>query len=156
MDITWRTVLLDRWVWADLLAFAILSTVHLIAWREVREERGDPQDRERAAGALRATATAGISAVGILIPFSLVAVRVGSPPVPASTLVDVFVAELWLAFSMAFGLFVIWLVAAKGTSRNVLTMRLAGLPYGWQLIALLVGVVRLLVGIGTLVEGLRA
>ena len=76
-----------------------------------------------------------------------------SPPIPASSTLDVFLADLWFTASLFCGLYVLWRVAAKSGSRNVFNLRDVGLVYGFQLIVLFTGVLRLVIGVAALVGG---
>ncbi len=94
---------------------------------------------------MSATATGGLTAVGILIPATLVAVQISHPN--AAALSSVFFGDLWFALSLVCGLYVLWISGVKVSTENVLNRKDVGISHGLQLLALLVGVARLLFGI---------
>ena len=94
----------------------------------------------------------GLGAVGILIPVTLITAQIGKPTI--ATLSQIFFADVWFTLSLIFGLHILFTVGVKAGTENVLNRRgLIGIPYGLQLLSLLVGVIRLLVGVAILFSG---
>jgi hypothetical protein len=156
MEITWGNVFATRFVWLDLIVFGVPSLLHVLSWLGVdRHFPDDSEARSAAAESFRSTAVAGITAVGIMIPVTLLVIQLGSSsgsPIPAESLLDVFLADLWLTLSLLFGLYVVWVVAAKSGSRNVYNRLDVGICYGLQLTALFTGVLRLVIAMAAIVE----
>jgi hypothetical protein len=92
--------------------------------------------------------------VGVLLPLSLVAIQVVADHGPGVAithiLIDVFVADVWFAVALLLGLFVLFVVAYESGTMNVMNARIVVLPLVWQFIALIVGGVRLLIGVAGL------
>jgi hypothetical protein len=157
MQIDWANVFVKRFFWVDLLVFALPSFVHLISWLATpRSFPDDVESRRNGAESFRSTAIGGITAVGILIPVTLLAIQLGTSntsSIPASSMLDVFLADLWFTLSLFFGLYVLWVVAVKSGSKNAYNLPDVGISYGLQLTALLTGVVRLVIGIAGVVNG---
>ena len=131
MEITWANVFATRFFWLDLIVFGLLSFLHVGAWLGTsREYPSDPESRASASESFRSTAVGGLTAVGILIPVTMLGIQLGvssSPPIPASSTLDVFLADLWFTASLFCGLYVLWRVAAKSGSRNVFNLRDVGI-----------------------------
>ncbi len=69
-------------------------------------------------------------------------------------LLDFFVACIWFLISLSLGLYVLYFGVYKGYTENLLTYRHIGMIIGFQLFFLLVGVLRLVWALGTLIAGL--
>lgn len=106
-------------------------------------------ERELAANALNSASVAGITAVSILIPASLLIVQIAfdKTGVPRESLEDVFRASAWFLVSLIFGIILIFLIPMQCPKNNVARILVTGIPFGPQLIALLIGVIWFVVGI---------
>src|SRR5262249_24539056 len=138
------------WVWIDALIAVILGGMHALAW-PMGGYAEEPTPRKDAGDAMARTATAGTTAVGIMIPATLVVAKIGQPAPPV--LGDIFFADVWFTVSLAFGLYVLWSVGVRASTGNVLNRRDVGWVYGWQLILVLIGVARLMVGLARVFGG---
>lgn len=151
MDESWGRLFWSRFVWIDLVGVGALALIHLMAWHEASSEGTEvgenAEHRAGAAASFRSTSTGGITAVGILLPLSLVPIQLAqtrpSGP-PAGAVFDIFVADLWLGASLLLGLWVLWLVAMRAHATNVLSSRSIGVAYGWQLFTFAAGLARFL------------
>jgi hypothetical protein len=146
-SVSWTDAFWSDWVWVDVVIFLILGAVHTGAWISTSpQDPGDATTRAAAAAALTSAGTAGLTAVGIMLPLSLAAGqlhRTGPGP-----LEHVFFADIWFALSLLFGLLALYVIAPNAVSQYVVRRRIVGIPFGLQLLSLLIGVARLLVGIG--------
>lgn len=151
-SINWPQAFLDDKAWLDVLVVAALGVVHGLAWWGSGEGRSTaPEERIPVATSITATVSGEITAVGILIPATLVAVQIVKPT--SAVLAVIFFADVWFALSLTFGLYILWTVAVKASTQNVLNRHDVGLVYGLQFITLLAGIVRLLIGIAILFSG---
>ena len=144
--------------WWDVIVFLLLGLVHIGGWLEIRSKlRVTPlnsrDEREFAASALNNASVAGVTAVSILIPASLIIIQLGAEKTgfPNRALEEVFRASLWFLLSLAFGLFLLFLIPMRSQKHNVARDLLMGIPFGPQLAALLIGMIWLVAGIYTAV-----
>jgi hypothetical protein len=153
MGIPWHSILFQRWVIMDVAVLGVLWLVQLLAWISPRTLDETKAPKESSATRVSTGSGACITGVGILLPLSLVAVQLvaGSDKPSAPVMEDVFVAAIWFALSLVCGLFVQFFTALE-VEKNPLNLRRVGVPFGWQLISLAVGVGRLLAGIAALVS----
>jgi len=152
----------------DVLIFLFFSVLHIVTWLGIRGElRLQSQqdaarpahetlpDRELGATTLSSSSSAGITAVSILIPASLLVIQFGLDPgqtLPATVVLNVTRSALWFLLSLFFGLFVLWLVPMRAHKFNVARLFELGIPFGIQLIALLVGMIRLTIGLLLMIQ----
>src|SRR5947207_8456940 len=108
--------------WWDVIIFIVLTIIHILAniesWRTIKSDRSlqELPQKELGATILNSASTAGITAVSILIPASLLIVQLGlgtGKPLPSGALDNVFRASIWLLISLVLGLFLIWLNGAQ-------------------------------------------
>jgi hypothetical protein len=159
-NLTFGSVLLSHLMLVDIALFVVFGLIHSLSWPRSLPSTDpvhqDGETRNRAAGNLTTAVTGGITGVGILLPLSLVAIQViyGSKPSSHASSVglNLFVADIWLTMSLILGLFVLYAVGAKASSRNILYLRWIGIPFGLQLMALTLGVVRILIAVFVLVN----
>lgn len=144
---------------ADIVVFVVLTLIHVAAWWGYRKPTtvSDVSEREFAASTMSGTATAGITAVSILIPASLLVVQLGrgetGSSLPVSALNDVFRGTGWLLFSLAIGLLLIYLLPMRSQKYDVGKDAWIGMLFGPQLLALLIGIVHIVQGLGKAVYG---
>lgn len=149
---SWPSQYWSDWVWIETLVFIVLGILHGYIW--VANGRGYSETdtaRSAAATSLGSTVTGGITAVGILIPVTLAAAAIGHPG--PTGLSDVFFADAWFTLSLVFGLYALFSVGVRGPTQNILNRPDVGIAYGLQLIAMLVGMIRLLIGIAIVFAG---
>lgn len=154
--LSWSSILGDRSGWIDVTALVLLSTIHVMAWWGVGRFQPTKEARQVAADSFRSSAGAGLTAVGILIPITLLTIQLGrssGSTLPAGALLDVFIADLWFTISLLLGLFVVWVTAVKVATQNVLNRKDVGIAYGLQLMFLFVGAVRLLIAVAAMTGG---
>ena len=139
-------------VYIDVLVFAIVGAVHSVAWwGGAHGHANTPDERRAATSALGTTIGAGITAVGILLPLSLVGAQIRSPS--SGPLEHVFFADLWFSISLTLGIYALFVVGARSSGENPYNRRDVGIAYGLQLLALVIGVGRLLVGLSAILGG---
>jgi hypothetical protein len=154
--VTVFTVLGQNW---DIILFALLVIVHIASWWEYRTRPAMESDRDiRQFGAttMSSTATAGITAVSILIPASLLVIQLGRDPdqtLPPAALDQVFRGVVWLLISMAIGLFLIYLLPMRAQKYNVGKDFLIGSLFAPQLLALFIGIIRIVLGLQATIYG---
>jgi hypothetical protein len=138
----------------DLVVFVILVGIHIAAWSEFRTPAPIPDAlewRQFGATTMGGTATAGLTAVSILIPASLLVIQLArgpaGSPLPTSALSEIFRGTTWLLGSMVLGLFVIYLLPMRSQSYDVSRDPVIGLLYFPQLLALFLGILRIALGL---------
>src|SRR4051812_13311283 len=104
-------VLVTQWVWIDVLLFLVFVYIHgRVNWTLTPSLPVDTDSRQESFTFTSTLATGSVTAVGILLPLSLAAVGTfitrGKPS--DAVLVNVFIADLWLALALAFCLLVLW------------------------------------------------
>ena len=143
--ISWNAFLNDK-AWVDLVVFIVAAVIQAISWiTSDRNLTNDQPARTAATTAMSGTASGGITAVGILIPATLLVVPIGHPN--ATSLSNIFFGDLWFSFSLMCGLYVLWVSSVKVVTENVLNRPDVGIAYGLQLFSLAIGILRLLVGV---------
>ena len=145
--ISWPYAFTDDRIYIDCIIFVVLGGFHIVTWI-CNRANAPVASAAASAAAITSAVTAGIAAVGILIPLTLGAAQVGHPG--SGPLSQVFFGDAWFTLSLVFGLYTLWTVGVKGTTQNVLNRKDVGIAYGLQLLTLLIGVIRLLVGIAIL------
>jgi hypothetical protein len=140
--------------WWDVIIFVLLGVVHIGGWLEIRnkliaEPLNDRDERVFAASALNNASVAGVTAVSILIPASLLIIQLGAEKTgfPHRALEEVFRASLWFLLSLAFGLVILFLIPMRSQKYNVTRDLLTGILLGPQLVSLLIGMIWFVVGI---------
>jgi hypothetical protein len=160
IQLTFDSAFISHLVWIDCAFFIVFAIIHSLSWPSLPTNNAvhtDAEARSRAVSTVSSATTGGLTAVGILLPLSLVAIQVidvNKPPKQAGTVeLNLFVADAWLALSLTMGLIVLWRIGAKGPTRNILYDRWAGIPFGLQLFSVLLGIIRILVAVFVLVNG---
>lgn len=161
-----RTFLKEHW---PLVIFIIFSFIHITAFVSRRREMDRNRktdgsaipDRDKleankfTANAITASSVAGITAVSILIPASFVIVQIAkqkdAAQLPPEAMSYVFTATVYFLGSLFCGLFLIFLIPLHGQLRNMAEQEISGIPFGIQLIALVVGILCLVVGLSYVV-----
>jgi hypothetical protein len=141
--------------WWDVSAFALLAVLHIGSWLELYyrgrldHSARNAEDRRFGAQILSSSSAAGITAVSILIPASLLVVQLSSTgkPLPPTALSHVFSASLWFLGSLFLGLLIVFLVPLKSHKQDVRLSLGTGIPFGLQLLSLLFGMTRLIWGL---------
>ncbi len=141
--------------WWDVIVFAVLAIIHIASWLEIKTKlSGAPMNcnEQRSLGAttLGSASTAGITAVSILIPASLLIVQLAAQPgmpLPFAAVSNVFRASIWFLVSLFFGLIIVFLIPMYAQKHNVARNLSTGIPFGPQLLALLIGMARLVIGL---------
>ena len=152
--LSWSAVISGQHVWIDVLIFVVLGAVHTAAnWTSPGLPNTETA-RAQAATNVNQIAIGGVTAVGILLPLSLVAITAFATKTAPShgVLINTFVADCWFVLSLLLGLCVLWTGAFQAPSRNVQNLLFVRLCAGWQLFSLMIGVVRLLVAAYMLVQ----
>ena len=143
--------LVELW---DVVVFVILATIHIGSWAELKRSgrlNRRVQDEERRSGAqmMTASSAAGITAVSILVPASMIIVQLSSNSAsfPSGVMSQVFRGALWFLLSLLLGLIVIFLVPLRSHHRDVRRSLEIGIPFGLQLLCLFLGMARLVTGL---------
>src|SRR2546427_5422298 len=110
--ITFSDIMWDRLVVIDVGILLAFAAVQYWSLRPLNKRDTDEDAvRSAAASSMGVAAGAGISAVGILVPLTLLTVqRIVSGDAPLRFVIteDLFVSECWFALSLALGLLVLW------------------------------------------------
>ncbi len=145
---SWDSFIQQR-VYLDCVAFALLSFVHVVAnWHLPAQYPNKPGARAVAATSLGGSVNGGLTAVGILLPLSLVVTQV--PGIGATALQHVVYADIWFGLSLLFGVYGTYTVGMRAVGENVVNRRDVRLVYGLQLMSLVIGTVRLVATIWVL------
>jgi hypothetical protein len=142
----------------DVVLLVVLCALHALPVLGSPSKPAD--DKSKLADSVRGASASGLTIVGILIPLSVVAIQLrgGSGDagnhLPGAVLIDFFVGDVWLVVSLAFGLYVVFVVAMRGTYEDVGQRQDVKLLFGFQLMFLFVGVFRLVWGLSDLVSSL--
>lgn len=163
----WHVLSRRRALLVDLVIIFFLGVIHIGAWVELDLSRHRTNDPLETANRLRDTTAAGLTVVGILLPLTALGIQTLTAqlrtalqkkeiPTRASifVLLDLFVSCIWFLSSLTLGLYVLYFGAYRGYTENLLTYRHIGIIVGLQLFFLLVGVLRLVWALGTLIAGL--
>ncbi len=151
-ELTSRPILL-----LDVAILIVVCTIHLVS---IQSPARDAEDKTKLAEAVRGGATGGLTIVGILIPLTVLAIqmRAGSSAagqgLSSAVLIDFFVGDVWLVVSLAFGLYVVFVAAMRGTYEDVGQRKDVVALFGLQLMFLFVGVFRIVWGLSGLVGSL--
>ena len=134
------------WQWIiDALIIVVFSAIHALVWKSIKTE--DLPDQPGASDAGRAAASACLTAAGILLPLTVIAVQLTGQKVSLSdsTLSGFFIASVCFLASLCFGLYVFVSSSyrAAGKKPNFFKHKDLGVMLGFQLIWLLAGAVQL-------------
>ena len=127
--------------------------IHVSAWWSFKDKPARERRvayRDFGARALSSASTAGITAVAILIPASMLIIQlslVTDATLPPESQDNVFRGAVWFLVSLSIGLTLVWLVPMRAQSLDVARDFMSGLLFGPQLIALAVGMGRLVAGL---------
>jgi hypothetical protein len=156
-SITFSGIFWHRLVVIDVAILFVFTVLQYLSLRPLNKRDSDADSvRGAAASSMGVAAGAGISAVGILVPLTLLTVQrivSGDAPLRFRITEDLFVSECWFALSLALGLLVLWFVAFKAPTRNVTRTGYISLTFSIQLLALLIGIVRVLIATFNLIGG---
>lgn len=141
-----------------VIACLLLAVIHIAANLEARAAtpETDPKVNEFAADLMSKASAAGITAVSLLLSATFVIVQISNQPTRQFSVpikISVFGAAISLLVSMMFGLFLMWVIPTFKTSKNVNQQFVTILPFGFQLITLLTGVLYLVSGFYRLMFG---
>jgi hypothetical protein len=125
----------------------LLCLLHIFANLEAKTNpETDCSKNKFAADLVSRASAAGITAVSLLLSATFVIVQISSQPgkefLPLIK-TDIFHGAISFLLSMMLGLFLMWVVPTIQPSKNVNQQFIAILPYGFQLITLLTGVLYL-------------
>jgi hypothetical protein len=138
---SWDSFVQQR-VYLDCVAFAVLSLIHVVAnWQLTAQYPNEPGDRAAAATSLGGSVNGGLAAVGILLPLSLVVTQI--PGIATSALQHVVYADIWFGLSLLFGVYTTYTIGVRAVGENIVNRRDVRLTYGFQLMSLVIGTVRL-------------
>ena len=133
----------------------MFSVIHTLTWASLNIGALD-DDKPAASEAGRGAASASLTAAGILLPLTVIAVQLTGQKVSLtdSTLSGFFVASGCFLVSLCLGLYVIVVSSYKaaGTKPNFFKYKSLGILLGFQLIWLLAGSVQLVVAFYGLVN----
>jgi hypothetical protein len=141
--------------WWDVTVFAILAILQICAWVGMRhagqrnQTAQDAEERRSGAQIITASSAAGITAVSILVPASMLIVQLSSTSaaLPLDVVRQVFRGALWFLLSLFCGLLVISFVPFRSPTIDVRRSMEIGIPFGFQLFSLFVGMGRLISGV---------
>ena len=158
IDLKVSVLYLGQWLcsYFDIILFFFFSTIHVLAniaaIKASQSIAGPPAPDANVfvAGSMGEASTAGITAVSVLISASFVIVQianqVGAKELPSHTKTYIFRAAIYFLFSMSMGLLLKYVIPMRGRTRNVATVYWVILPFGFQLISFVVGVLSLVIG----------
>lgn len=129
--------------WWDVFLFVALALVHILGWISAKNDlNAEPMNcldqRQFSANTLNNACVAGITAVSILIPATMITLQLAYQqdlPVPPS----LFRSSIWFLASLTFGIFVLFVIPMRSQKFNVARLLITGLPFGFQLFCLLIG-----------------
>jgi len=163
----WHVLPHRRALLVDLAILLFLGVIHIAAWVELDLSRHRSNDPFETANRVRDTTAVGLTVVGILLPLTALGIQTLANRLRTAlqekeiltrasifVLLDFFVACIWFVISLSLGLYVLYFGVYKGYTENLLTYRHIGMIIGFQLFFLLVGVLRLVWALGTLIAGL--
>jgi hypothetical protein len=153
-SLTWHYAFSAEKVWIDILVFGVFALMHMVANWDSPNLPTDAPNLASAFGFVRELAATSVTVVGILLPLSLAAIGTLATKhtVQSRVLANIFIGDAWLALSLTLGLLVLWTAGFRAHTQNVQNRRDIRLFNGWQLVALLVGIVRLLTATFFLVQ----
>jgi len=128
------------------LIIVVLSVVHLLTWISI--DTGSLPDEQGASDAGRAAVSASLTATGILLPLTVIAVQLTGQKVNLTndTLSGFFTASVCFLVSLSLGLYVFVASSYKaaGSKPNFFKHKSLGTLLGFQLIWLLTGSLQLI------------
>jgi|SRR5580658_7088468 hypothetical protein len=142
--------------WWDPIVFAIYAALTIAAWNELKragklKQTEDENERRFGAQLFTTSSAAGVTAVSILVPASMLVVQLGwsrSAPFPSPEIVPhLFHASLWFLFSLILGLLVIFLVPFYSPVADVRKLMRIGIPFGLQIVSLAFGMLQLVLAL---------
>lgn len=137
------TILHQPITWIGLGLAVTLAIIHTVALH------GDTSNATPAG--LRTAVGAGLTVVGILLPGIFLVLQLQTTRLTNPAIADLFVAAAWLGLSVVFGLYAAYVsVTRPGLRYGV------GFCFGYQLIALLAGIITFLLGMAEVVAHLLA
>ncbi|GCF07016.1 hypothetical protein [Dictyobacter arantiisoli] len=144
--------------WWDILLFilfsSILTFINIPLWR-ARKSIPSLQDlpqKQSGASILASANSAAVSAVSVLISASLVFIQLElklKNNVRHDVLDHTFRAVLWFLFSLFIGLILTWMNGTHSQFKNIAASIYISLLFGFQLLAIVIGVGRILLGVYT-------
>jgi hypothetical protein len=137
---------LPAWQWiTDGVIIFVFSIIHLLTWISLNTK--NLPNEQGASDAGRAAVSASLTATGILLPLTVIAVQLTGQKVTltASTLSGFFIASVCFLVSLCLGLyvFVVSSYKAAGSTPNFFKHKSLGILLGFQLIWLLAGSLQL-------------
>lgn len=144
--LSWSSAFCEHKLWIDLVVFGLLGFIHAMANFRSPNLGSEDTDRERSFSYAKELLTGGLATAGVLLPLSLTAfgtLQVKSAP--NSALVNIFLADAWLSLSLIIGLGTLWTAGYRAHTENVQNLRDVRIGPGLQVLALGIGVVRLLI-----------
>jgi hypothetical protein len=144
--------------WWEVPIAGLFIAIHAVAWwgqLGANEPMPDIDTRALGASSMTDTATAGITAVSILLPAAMLVIQFSRDPAGKLAQDVAFQSNrgTWLlSGSLIAGLLVLWLVPMQSQVENVARNFWTGTAYGVQLILLLVGLIRVVLGIRAAVK----
>jgi uncharacterized membrane protein len=153
----WQAISTAAWVWVDIAVLFLLGVGNIASWISIDPKKYSIGEPPEAADRLRTAASGALAAVGFLLPLTVLAVQTraaGSTPVPHQALADFYLAECWLAASLALGAFVLAITTMRGYSESILEDKYVAITFGFQLIFLLLGVIRFVFAVTSLTSSL--
>lgn len=129
----------------DILFFSALTLIHIYGWISMREHlKADPQDnleqRQFSANTLNNACVSGVTAVSILIPATMIVLQLAIDQ-EFKTTTFLFRASIWFLASLSFGIFVLFAIPMRSQKYNVARILIIGIPFGIQLLSLLIGLI---------------
>src|SRR6266851_9693403 len=142
----WDSFVQQR-IYIDCLVFLILGAIHIVSNARLNEAYPNTEKaRSVAATSIGGSMNGGLTAVGILLPLSLVATQI--PKVDSlGALQHVVYADIWFGLSLLFGVYGAYRVGIRSVGENVVNLLDVRIVFGLQLIALVIGTARLVVSI---------
>jgi hypothetical protein len=139
----------------DFVLLVILLTIHVLAnIASIKAAKDNasctpPDDKKFVASSMAEASTAGITAVSVLISAAFVIVQIANQTevkeLPPQTKSSVFRAAIYFFLSMFMGLFLKYVIPMRARA-NVAIVYAVVLPFGFQLIFLVVGILNLVIG----------
>jgi hypothetical protein len=152
-SLTWHYMFGVQKVWIDVVIFVVFAAIHTAANARSPGLSKESGARDQAFSFVKELASSSVTVVGILLPLSLAAVgTLATKHVHFRVLANIFIGDTWLALSLSLGLLVLWASGFRAPTQNV--QNLAGIRFlnGWQLAAIMAGIVRLLIATFFLVQ----
>jgi hypothetical protein len=143
--------------WWDLVLCGVLATLHVLAITEATWRRSESQhgrvDSELWTKTVSSACTAGITAVSILLPLSVLVFQEADRAVARMLSIDVVIATWLLVFSLFCGLFVLYSLPRVSQRKDPARSAIVMMPFGLQLFALLGATIRVARVVMSVVSG---